>query len=359
MSSVTDRLYEEARKAAPGISPEKMDSILSLGEEHSARLLAAALVDQGLEAVAVGPLSPQWPIFTNGAFGDADPILDLCRRKARENILPLVEEGKIPVVCGFLGREASGRITTLGRGGSDTTAVLLAGCLGFDEVILVKDVKGFYTADPRLVDTASQLESLDADEAYYLASGGAKVIHNKALRYKPPKLKIRIVFGDESLFDGGTIIEGDFPDLEVEVHGEPVTMITVVGDEAAEPGNVNLIAEKTKESGGKIMSMGTVERALIIYVEGGLAEVLNSIHDLIREKKVAKAVSALEGIAMITVRGKNLETAPGLIQKISIPLTESGINIFGLMTIHSSIRLFVSWEVKDKVTSLVKEVLDV
>ena len=130
MKGVTDQLLSAAGEISPDIPREVVDHIIGLGEEQSVRLMASALKSMGVDSVEVTPHTPSWPIVTDGNYGDAEPILEECESRAELGVKPLIERGQVPVVCGFVGRSLDGNITTLGRGGSDTTATLLARCLG-------------------------------------------------------------------------------------------------------------------------------------------------------------------------------------------------------------------------------------
>jgi aspartate kinase len=141
MKGVTDQIMALSKKDNPEIEPQLLDELLSSGEKTSARLVAAALASFGLQSVMIDPDTPYWPVITDNRHLDANPLVEESRAKTKQLILPLLAAGKVPVVCGFLGKTTGGKTTTLGRGGSDTTAVLLGNCLNAKEVILVKEVE--------------------------------------------------------------------------------------------------------------------------------------------------------------------------------------------------------------------------
>ena len=143
----TDQIISLAEEISDDTPPDVIDYIIGLGEEQSVRLMTSALISQGVDAVEVTPDTPSWPIVTDENYGNAEPIIKECRRAVELGLMPLIERGKTLVVCGFIGRSQNGKITTLGRGGSDTTAVILANCLDADELVLVKDVEGIYSTD--------------------------------------------------------------------------------------------------------------------------------------------------------------------------------------------------------------------
>ncbi|MCP8315576.1 MAG: aspartate kinase, partial [archaeon] len=203
----TDELLNLAKKAAPDASLSYLDEILAMGEKTSARIMSATLTSRGLDSYAIDTESPHWPIITDDKHGDADPLLNETLKAVEEKLIPIIESGKIPVICGFIGKSKVNKVTTMGRGGSDTTAVLLGSCLNAKEVVLVKDVGSILSADPSKVEGSVPIDILDPEEAYILTAGGAKILQAKALRYKKDDLIIRVIsLENESLTSGGTLI---------------------------------------------------------------------------------------------------------------------------------------------------------
>src|SRR5581483_4893860 len=160
------------------LTPRTSDFIVARGERLSARLLAAALEAGGVPARYV---AAEEVIRTDAHFGHASPDYARTDRAARRVLRPLLARGVVPVVPGFIGAAPSGELTTLGRGGSDLTATLLARALGAARVSLWKDVPGLLTADPRVVPDARVIPAVHTREAAELASYGAKVLHPRAL----------------------------------------------------------------------------------------------------------------------------------------------------------------------------------
>ncbi|MCD6244597.1 MAG: aspartate kinase [Candidatus Korarchaeota archaeon] len=344
MKGHTDELISLARQV--GADGELLDSISGLGEVLSARLMAAALNSLGVESVAIDPSSPLWPIYTDDRFGDANPDLPRTCGAAISGIEPLLGR-TIPVICGYVGKTRDGKLTTLGRGGSDTTAVTLARCLNADEVVLVKDSQGLMSADPKLVKNAVQIRYMDAEDALMMSLGGAKVLHHKALRYLAPTVRMRIVSSSTDRFtSGGTIVQGHIPDLNVEVYDKPITMVTLITN-GLPIGNLNLKG---------IISVSTLEKSMILYVQGDEIETVKKLHKLVDEGK-AKAISVRKDVAMIKVWGSAIEEVPGVIYKISEPLTSHGVNIFGLQTVHNKIAVFVDWDKKERAATELSSIL--
>lgn len=203
----TDELIDLAKNIDGDASREFLDTIIWLGEERSVKLFSSALRLLGVRCVEVLPGSGTWPIITDGNHGDAEPILEVCREKSKA-IRSLISEGVVPVVCGYVGMTPEGSYTTLGRGGSDTSAAILANCLEADELVLVKDVGYIYTKDPKCFADAEPFKILTANEAKLLASNGGKVLHHKIFKYGRENLDIRIIPEGGILSEGGTVIVG-------------------------------------------------------------------------------------------------------------------------------------------------------
>lgn len=357
LKGMTDELLRTAKEVNPDIRPDMLDEVLAMGERTSARLFTAALSRFGVNTVLVDPSNEYWPIITDDVHLDANPVYHETEKRCREKLLPLIEAGKVPVVCGYIGVSTSGKITTLGRGGSDTTAILLGSCLNAAEVVLIKDVEGIYSGDPDRVSKAEILETLNVDEAKLLTEGGAKVIHSKALRYLSEGLKLR-VSSMEGLGKSGTVIIGTLPKLEVSRHPAKVTMITIISRNSNGASMVKLVVEFVQKHGGEILNITTGERSIIVYTDLD-TKLMDELHKEVMESGIGKAISFFERLSAISISGRMLETSPGVIHKAVAPLALHGINIYGLVTISSSIRIFVSAKDVEKAVSLVKSNLEV
>jgi aspartate kinase len=173
-----DLLHEVPAQGCVASGPELFDRLASFGERFSARLFAAALERSGVPAV---PVSSSDFVLTCETFRDAQPHLELTKRRGREVLVPLLEEGIVPVVTGFIGATPDGRITTLGRNSSDFSGALVAHVVDADELVIWTDVDGIFTADPTESAQARLLHDLSYDEAHALAASGAKVLHPRVL----------------------------------------------------------------------------------------------------------------------------------------------------------------------------------
>ena len=161
------------------LTPRTLDAISSAGERLSARLLASALRESGVNAEAVEATEV---IVTDNHSGRAEPLIAETRERATARLAPLLAKRSVPVVTGFIGATVDGRLTTLGRGGSDYSATILGAALDAKEIIIWTDVDGVLTADPKLVSEARTLREISYNEAAELAYFGAKILHPKTLR---------------------------------------------------------------------------------------------------------------------------------------------------------------------------------
>ncbi len=180
-----DQIFAEGERLCKGtallreLTPRTLDAISSLGERLSAPIVAGALQEL---AVASEAIEATELIVTDNSHGGAGPLMQRTRGCCEERVLPLLGQGVVPVITGFIGATTDGVLTTLGRGGSDYSATILGAALAADEVIIWTDVDGVMTADPRLVPEARTIPEISYLEASELAYFGAKVLHPKTLR---------------------------------------------------------------------------------------------------------------------------------------------------------------------------------
>jgi aspartate kinase len=360
MGKTTDILMNTVKNTSNGkLEKRELDDILSMGERTSVRIFAAALRTNGVESCYLDPLDDRWPIITDEAFSNANPLLKECEKRTRECVLPIVEKGIVPVIAGFVGRTTDGKITTLGRGGSDTTAFILAEALKADEVVLVTGADGIMSGDPKIVDTPKRLAEIDVSTLVGLADSGAKFIHSKALKYKPQTIPVKVInhaHGD--LSQKGTLITGALAtELDVEIaHPSPVAEITIVGNRVSEKPQIILeIVEKT-EAYTSLLGMSMNTNSVILYVsqEKNIDTLFNQIHNITLKNPETIAMAVKKDLAFLKTSGVGLEETHGLIGKISETLRVSEINIYGILTITSSILLFVDWSEREKALQLIR-----
>ena len=333
MGKTTDSLAKTIKQI--GVSDAEWAEIMSTGERTSARIFCAALRAQGLKAEVFDPAYDNWPIVTDSNFLHATPNLEKTASLTLQFLTPLL--GKVvPVVCGFLGKDSQGRVTTLGRGGSDTTAVLLARCVSADEIILVKETSGVLSADPKIVPDARLLNKLEIHEMFDLAQGGAKIVKPGALKFKLPNQTLRIVnFDSGTLASGGTEITGSFNLNSAEtLTQQGLIAISIVCEVNAQ--NIRNVFSVLREKPVYGVSSGR-KSVTIFTTDGDVAQILNQLHSI----KGFQAVSHRKNVAMFQISDPDFIDSPGGIAKISNALSQAGINIIEVTTSKATINVFI------------------
>ncbi len=334
MGHTTDELISLAKKVSPNPPRREMDMLLTTGEQVSIALMAMAIDAAGHKAIS----------FTGGQVG---LITDAAHTKARiqkidaDSIRKHLDADEIVIVAGFQGITEDGALTTLGRGGSDTTAVALAAALKADVCEIYTDVDGVYTTDPRLVPEARKIERICSDEMLELASLGAGVMHNRSIefgwKYQVP-IHVR-----SSLTDApGTMIMPETKGMEdIVVRGaalKPDLAAVVLVGVPNEPGMAARIF-------ARIATHNIVVDDIMQnnYEDGRLADigftVADSDHDeakfvaqqLIKELGL-KGVEADEHVAKVSVVGIGMRTHTGVASKMFTVLAETGVNIMNIST---------------------------
>ena len=334
MGDTTSNLIQTLRQFG-NVSDEDYAEIVSMGERTSARVFCSALRALGVQAEIFDPDYDNWPIITDSHFREAKLDVEQTRNLVQQFLVPLLGN-TVPVVCGFLGRDPSGHVTTLGRGGSDTTAIVLANCLEADEVVLVKEASGVLSADPQIVPDARPLSELDIHEMFDLARGGAKIIKPESLRYKLPNQKLRIVdFASGNIAAGGTEITGSFRLNSAEMQSQTgLLAINVVCEVNAE----NLREVFSVLSRKPIYGVSSGSRSITVFTsDGDVAEVVNKLHSV----AVFKAVSHRENVALLQVSHPMFIDSPGGVARISSALGEQAINIIEVTTSKATINVFI------------------
>jgi len=361
MGKTTDFLMETSRRACGGsASDEELDDILSMGERTSARIFSTALKANKVKCRYLDPADPEWPIITDRTFTNAKPILPICEKLIRKYVSPLLEHENVVIVPGFIGKTEEGKITTMGRGGSDTTALIVARALSVDQVILVTDVDGIMTGDPKIIKSPKMLKDVDVNTLIGLADSGAKFIHQKALKYKDPAIEIKVInqaLGD--LESEGTIVHGAIlNDLIVEAaYPSPAMSVTIVGDAISEaPEILQEVFQRIKEAEVPTLGVSINHNSLILYLpENGENSLLEAMHSIVTSHGQTLALAVRKNLAFIRVKGTRLEETPGIISRIAEALFSGGINIFGIFTITSSVSVFVDLNDREKATELIQK----
>lgn len=346
------------------VTEKQLAGILAMGEMQSVRIMAATIESLGVKSEYIDPFNEKWPVITDSNYLNAKINKEETEIRTREHIQKLLDQGIIPVVCGFLGRDYDGCITTLGRGGSDVSAFLLGHCLDADEVIIVTDVKGVMSTDPRKLNTARKLDKITVEEMIDLANYGAQVLHPNALRYKDPNIKAKIIsfeYGDLRV-QGTDIIGPAHPEddvITISKLEDKLSIIAVVGENLmSKQGIIANITQKVNENNLSIYGISTGESSITLFFkEKDAIKAHEVLHDLIIHGNRLSSVSLGQKIAMITVVSHDFIDTPGIITSITKPLHENNINIVELSSSQTSVVVFVDWNDGDKAYRLIKETL--
>jgi aspartate kinase len=354
MGETTDQLLSMAHGLTPIPNPRELDLLLTAGERIAMSLLAIAVNDAGYAAVSY--TGSQAGIITDTRHGKAR-IIDI--RPGR--ILESLEKGNVVIVAGFQGVSTAYDVTTLGRGGSDTTAVALAAALGADVCEIYTDVPGVFTADPRLVPEARRLHAVSYDEMLEMAATGARVLQLRAVEYARTggiMLHVRSSFSDEhgtwvreedermeqAIISGVTHDDTEAKITVEEVPDRPGVAAAIFRAVADEGINVDMIVQNVSKDGHTDVSF-TVSKEDLPHARG-------IVERVVPEVKAAR-VTADDGIAKVSLVGVGMKTHPGVAAEMFSALAEAGVNIEMISTSPIRISCVVrSGDVKRSVRAL-------
>jgi aspartokinase/homoserine dehydrogenase 1 len=317
------------------LTPRTRDELAARGERLSARIFAAGLEAEGRRAQYVDALEV---VRTDGHHGNASPDLAATDRAARRRLAPLLRTGVVPVVPGFLGATPEGRVATLGRGGSDVTAVLLGRALSAHEVCLWKDVPGLLTGDPRVVPDARLIPQLNVREAAELAYHGAKVLHPRALipiLGRDVRLRVR-PFADPT--SPGTEVSSRrtlarYPVKAVSALPEQA-LVTVAGNGMLGVPGIAARAFGAMHRSGisvSLISQASSEHSLCFTVpQEAAAPARASLREAFAEEIARREIDGVEvraSMGTVAVVGLGLAEAPGVATRVFNALSAAGINV--------------------------------
>jgi aspartate kinase len=354
--NMTDELIAKAKAITKHPDKREMDMLLATGEQQSIALMAIAL--KSLNCDAISFTGPQVGIVTDDAHSKARIV-----KMGGDKIQKALHLGKVVIVAGFQGETQEEEITTLGRGGSDLTAVALAAALKSNICEFYKDVDGIYTADPRIVPNARKMQYISYDEMLEMASLGAQVLYNRSVEFAK-KNKIVLHVRSSIKPDPGTLITEEVKQME----GYVVSGVTYTKKEAKltilwvpdQPGiaakicgaladadiNIDVIVQDISEEGSTNMSF-TVPRS-------DLNQARQILEELAKELG-AKGVQADEHIGKVSVVGLGMRTHTGVAGKMFSALAQKGINIEMISTSEIKITVIVS---EDRVEEAVRAIHD-
>ena len=243
MGDTTDDLLALAHTLTPDPPPRELDALLGTGEQQSAALLAITLDSIGEAARSLS--GAQAGIFAAGVHGDGRIALMLPRR-----LLETLDEERVAVVCGFQGLDAEGDLITLGRGGSDTSAVAIAAALRADRCEIYTDVDGIYTADPRVLPEARYLPAIDYEDMLRLAEAGSQVLHDRSVRLAMEQ-GVTITLRSSFTGGGGSVVrrldESERPPYTGLTRNPEAGTLTLVGRDAGAEGLSRLVLALAEE----------------------------------------------------------------------------------------------------------------
>ncbi|MCX6971658.1 MAG: aspartate kinase [Verrucomicrobia bacterium] len=342
MSGVTDGLIKLARQVSDQPTDREMDVLLSTGEQTTIALTAMALHSLGARAISL--TGAQAGIITDGIHTKAK-IANITPRQIRKHL----NEGYICIVAGFQGQTLQGHITTLGRGGSDLTAIAIAAALKAKMCEIYTDVDGVYTCDPRVVPDARKLETIDYDELLEMASSGSKVMQSRSVEFAK---KFQVPFEVRSSFNTnrGTIVKEEPHGLEnVVVRGISIernqakVTITNVPDK---PGTASRIFTALAEANMSIDVIvqnvsvsGTTD--ISFTMNGDELEKLGGMIDSVAKEIGAGAVTKKRGVAKLSVVGIGMRSHSGVAAKLFECLGHGGINIQMISTSEIKIAVII------------------
>ncbi|MDP3485217.1 MAG: aspartate kinase [Methanobacteriaceae archaeon] len=364
INKTTDELLHIVDEAMEDAVTEKqLAEIVSMGEMTSVRIFASAIESLGVKSEYIDPFMEQWPIITDNSLLSAKVDFKATEDKSLD-LMKMMDQGIIPVVCGFLGKDPQGYITTLGRGGSDITAFLLGHCLNADDVVIVTDVGGVMSTDPNKLQSAQKLDKISVEEMRDLATHGAQVLHPHALKYKDPKINAKIIgFDHGDLSARGTEILGPSKNEMLKtttLNSEPISVIAVVGEEILnKPGVLAELTDILSENEINIFGISTGQNSITLFVNKKHADDAHRIlHEVVDKNENLSSLSLGREIAMISIASPDFIDTPGIISDITEPLRANDLNIVEISSSQTSVVIFVEWKDGEKAYELVRSVLE-
>ncbi len=369
MGDETSRLISLTHEITGGQpTPQDTVNVAAYGEMKSATLFATALEAQGCRASAIIPTDETWPVIVSENRKEAlslekineDRRLTIHEKESRERlnagVVKLLDDGITPVICGFLAKDPAGNLTTLGRGGSDTTAFLIGKLLDAEEVIIVTDTEGIMKADPRAVENPEKLSYISTDQLDSMARSGALVLHPHSLEHKTPDMRARVVhFRDEEITEGGTLIEGF---LRATLRSTPfaLSLISVVGEESIEdPGLISHLTACLADAGITFHGLAVTHGYMGIFVpEQQGDKAYHEIHNRLQAEASFKSLALRRNVARITISSPKFQDQPGILAHIAKLLSEHDINVIDLITLQGDVAVYVDWSEREVTIQLLR-----
>jgi len=358
MGDVTDRLIDKAKEINETPSEREMDMLFTIGEQMSVALMAMALEGLGVPAVSLNAF--QAKIHTTSVHGDAK-ITHIETERIREELA----QKKIVIVTGFQGIDENDDYTTLGRGGSDTTAVALAAALQADACEIYTDVDGVYTADPRKVPTARKLDEISYDDMLHMALNGAQVLHSRCVEMAK-KFEIPLVVRSSMTRAEGTVVKEETKVERMLVSGvaadKNVARISVLGVKNV-PGIAfkifNLLAKNNINVDIIIQSIGREDTKDISFTVAK-QDLQDAVELLEKNQEVTTAqdIASEEGVAKLSIIGAGMCSNPGVAAKMFEALYSANVNIKMIATSEIRITVLVAEEDVNRAMRTVHDAFD-
>jgi aspartate kinase len=345
MSGETNRLITLAKDLMAEPDPRELDMIISTGEQVTIGMTALALIELGIKAKSY--TGAQVKILTDNAFTKAR-IINIDQHNLKADL----DAGYVCVVAGFQGVDENGNITTLGRGGSDTTGVALAAALNADECQIYTDVDGVYTTDPRVVPEARRLKSITFEEMLELASQGSKVLQIRSVEFAGKyKVKLRVLSSFEEEGDGTLITFEEEDNMEQPVisgiaFNRDEAKITVLGA-PDKPGIAYQILGPIAEANIDVDMIiqntgadGTTDFTFTVH-KNEMNKALSILRDKVQSIIGAREISGDDKIAKVSIVGVGMRSHVGIASQMFRTLAEEGINIQMISTSEIKIAVVV------------------
>jgi len=353
MGSTTDFLLDAITFEADEADEAE---IVSMGERTSVRMLKAALGARGIDAKFLEPGTDAWPVITD-EHGEVD--VEETQRRAKQLAADMAAEGYVPVITGFLAQDHAGNVTTLGRGGSDTTAVMLGNYMSADEVVIITDVEGVMTGDPRVVEGARNVGEITVDELRNLSFRGAEVVAPSALSYKSGDMVVRVAhYQHGDLLGGGTEIQGEFENI-IDMREEPLACLTAAGRAIRNtPGVLADLSTVLADADINVDAVASGMDSVSFYVDADVAErAENVLHQAIIDLDELSSVTVDDDIAVIRITGGELPNQSGVLEDIIAPLSDERVNVLDLITSATSIAVFLEWDDREEALEIIQRAI--
>ncbi len=351
-----ERLLGELEKVLTGISyvgeltPRSLDFVMSFGERLSAPIVSGAINSAGIKSRWFSGFEAG--IVTDSNFGKAAPIPDLTEEKIKKVLGPARD--MIPVVTGFVAGDMKGRITTLGRGGSDYSAAIIGSVLDVDEIWIWTDVDGILTTDPRIVKNASIIKVISYAEAMELAYFGAKVLHPKTIEPAMEKgIPVRVLNTFKPEKEGTMIVkkQNEISDVVKAISvTKNVVLLTISGaGMIGVPGVAARVfgALARKNVNILMISQGSSEVNISIVIEkGDLKKAVQTIKQEFEGMNIIKDVHYVKNIAVVAVIGAGMQGTKGVAARVFTSVAEAGVNV--LMIAQGSSEVNISFIIHER-----------